>query len=76
MNRFHIDNHHLKNKISSLNTKFTQDNWYSDLMFFMSQLIKQDVSLYGKNTYLSLYRYFIFSKNYSLMDCIKHTKRF
>ncbi|MGG2082381.1 alpha/beta fold hydrolase [Lysinibacillus pakistanensis] len=70
----HIDNHHLKNKISSLNTKFTQDNWYSDLMFFMSQLIKQGVSLYGKSTYLSLYRYFIFSKNYSLMDCIKRLK--
>lgn len=69
-----IDNHRLKNRISSLNTKFNQDNWYSDLMFFMSQLIKQGVSLYGKSTYLSLYRYFIISKNYSLMDSIKRLK--
>ncbi len=70
----HIDNHRLKNRITSLNTKFHQDNWYDDLMFFMRQLIKQGVSLYGKSTYLSLYRYFIFSKNYSFMDCIKRLK--
>ncbi|GGP10994.1 alpha/beta hydrolase [Oceanobacillus neutriphilus] len=70
----HTDNLRLKNKISSLNTTFNQESWYSDLMFFMSQLIKQKVSLYGKSSYLSLYPYFITSKNYSLLDCIKRLK--
>lgn len=70
----HTDNDRIKNKVSSLDTTFKQHRWYSDLIFLMRQLIKQGVSLYGRDSYFSLYKYFIFSRNYSLRDCIRRLK--
>ncbi len=70
----HTDNKSIKNRVSSLDTTFHQDTWFTDLMYLMKQLIKQGVSLHGKSSYLSLYKYFVFSKNYSFADCIKRLK--
>lgn len=64
----------IKQQISAIDTSFNQKNWYTDLMFFMNQLIKTKGSLYNQKTYISFYNYFIRSKNYSLMDCINRLK--
>lgn len=65
----HITNVDTRNKILSIDTNFIRENWNFDLMFLMGQLIKVKGSLYGKKSYASLYKYFLFSKNYSIMDC-------
>ncbi|MBB4825905.1 pimeloyl-ACP methyl ester carboxylesterase [Sporosarcina luteola] len=70
----HTSNENVKNKILGLDITFKQRTWFSDLMFLMNLLIKQGVSLYGKKSYSSLYKYFIFSKSYSLIDCINRLK--
>lgn len=70
----HTTNSKIKNRILALDVSFQQNTWYSDLMFLMGQLIKQGVSLYQKKSYASLYPYFIFSKHYSLRDCVNRLK--
>lgn len=70
----HTDDPAVQERLSSLDITFRQDTWYSDLMFLMGQLIGQGVSLYGKQSYFSLYKYFIFSGSYSLADCIRRLK--
>lgn len=70
----HIYNTTERQKVINLDVTFKQKLWYSDLMFLMNHLVKQGVSLYGKKSYISLYKYFIFSKEYSLVDCINRLK--
>lgn len=70
----HINNTSQRYKVINLDVTFKQRLWYSDLMLLMNHLVKQGVSLYGEKSYISLYKYFIFSKEYSLMDCINRLK--
>lgn len=63
-----------KKKILDLDVTFKQTSWYRDLMMLMGHVIKQGGSLYGKKSYFSLYKYFIFSGHYSLGDCINRVK--
>lgn len=70
----HTSSSVIKQRIAAIDTSFQQENWYSELMFFMKQLIKGEGSLYGKKSYFSFYQYFIRSKNYTLRDCIQRIK--
>ena len=70
----YLTNERIIKKISLINTNFSQENWHQELMYLMKYVIKYKGSLYNKSSYISLYPYFIFSKDYSLKDCFYRLK--
>ena len=70
----HTNSKSKKEKIISINTSFKQDNWYKELIYLMNRVVKYGGSLYGRSSYNSLYPYFLFSKDYSLTNCINRLK--
>lgn len=69
-----IDNKKILERLHSIDTSYTQDNWLNDLLFVTKQAVKHKSSLYGKTNYNRFVRDFILSPDYSLKDLINREK--
>lgn len=70
----HLANSKMAQKIATIDTRFISKDWYADLLLLTGQLMQAGVSFYGKKSYISMYPHFLFSKEYTLKDCINRVK--
>lgn len=69
-----IDNQENIKRIKNIDTSYTSDNWFDNLMFITQEVVKHKGSWYGRNNYNNMIWDFIKSSEYSFYDIYKRQK--
>lgn len=67
-------NEKVKKRLLEVDTSFNSEKWLSDLSFLVGRVVKNGGSLFGKTSYLTLIKDFLFSKEYNVKDIIHRIK--